>query len=117
MATRETYYLPGAVLEVDFEGDESMAYDLREFRSELKGKLVKRLIADGVAFEQGSLEGVSDGWRKEQDAVSKLEGAVDAWVLASNFRCTKQTDRRSRKARWALECEEPVTILMVPGGE
>jgi hypothetical protein len=111
MAARETLYLPSVVLEVDFAGDEATAYDLKTFRSGLKGRLVKKLIDDGVAFEE---RGMYDEWNGE-DAVSRLENVVDAWVLANRYDCSKSKDRHSRKARWVLECEEQVTILMMPG--
>lgn len=113
MALRETYYLPSVTLDVDFAGDEAVAYDLKAFRSGFKDRLMKRLIAAGVAFQEPSMT-VAGGWRGEEDAVSRLEGAVDAWVLENKYPCSKSRDKHSRKARWTLECEEQVTILMMP---
>ena len=100
------------MLEVDFAGDEELAYDLRAFRPRLKAKLMKCLVADGVAFQEMTCP---DDWRGGDDAVSKVETVVDAWVLESKYPCSKARDRLSRKARWVLECEEQVTILMLPG--
>lgn len=110
MAAREILHLPCVTLEVDFAGDEATAYDLKTFRSGLKGRLVKKLIDDGVAFEE---RGMYDGWQ-DVDTVSRLEQVVDAWVLANRYGCSKSKDRHSRKARWVLDCEEQVTILMEP---
>lgn len=113
MAIRETFYLPSVTLDVDFAGDESAAYDLKAFRSAFKDRLTKRLITEGVAFQERSVA-AAGSWRGEEDAVSRLEGAVDAWVLENKYPCSKSRDKHSRKARWTLECEEPVTILMMP---
>jgi hypothetical protein len=72
---------------------------------------MKCLVTDGVAFQE---RGDVDDWKGGNDAVSRVEGVVDAWILGSKYPCLKARDVHSRKARWVLECEEQVTLVMVP---
>ena len=111
MAHKETFHLPSVMLEVDFAGDVAALTDLKGLRVRLKERLMKRLIADGVAFQERAEPA---GWKGGEDAVSRLEGVVDAWIVENDYRCSKLRDRHSRKARWELDCGEPVMILMMP---
>ena len=113
MAQKQIFHLPSVALELEFAGDEGKYYDLRAFRSALKDRLMKCLVADGVAFQERKLP-VADDLKDGEDAVLRAEAVVDAWVLSNKYECSKSRDRHSRKACWVLDCDEQVTILMRP---
>lgn len=114
MSHKETYHLPSVVLEMEFMGEASKMEGLGGFRPSFKQGLMKRLIADGVVFEE---KGVPQGLKGGEGPLPRIEDLVDGWVLAHHYRCTKAKDKHSGKVWWVLDCEEQVSILMLPAGE